>query len=60
VHLSVLNRVHTTDGYRVLLVIPQSLVGNNRSDVLRKNYGKIEIPEDGIDGRRNALEWKLV
>jgi hypothetical protein len=50
--------VHRT--YHVLLIIPILLVWNRYSDASRRNYNKTELSVDGINGCRNASEWKLV
>jgi len=50
-------RIHLSyEGYRVILLIPSSLVWNHRSVELIRKYSKIELPEDVINGHRNASE----
>jgi len=52
--------IPSTGSSVLFLVIPKSLIRNNHSDVLRRNYTKTEIPEDGISGRLRASESKLI
>jgi len=47
--------------YTVMALVALLLVIiKTHSNVLRRNYSMNEIPEDGINGCRNASVWKIV